>query len=418
MIDQDLTYRPRVPHETRRLLIAALIALFSVWALARVRFPERAAANPVAPLLSQLTPRIRLEDLAAPLAELRPRIEGLIQPLAGVIALRAKDGIGVALAGASADLPGVVIRGMDRASGLLVIETTSTGSVPSNMTLWHAGRLDQPRYLITARAAPTGVWLGPAFTSSLDPVSHPMWPGPVWAIAAGPGLSPGSFAFTEDAQLVGLVWTDGDLLAIIPAAILLTETDRLLATGTHPPGWLGIEVSSLTPSLARATGASMGVIVTRIDARAPWFATLRIGDIIERVDDVVMHSVLDWNARERRIVVGQTFKLHVLRNGTVHGVPVTAVSPPKAANLPLGLDLRRVKEGSEVVHVEPGSVAHAAGVRVGDVIVQAGDVAAPAPARMRRLFAGSDARRPIVIAVARGDTNRLMTLERDAPERP
>src|SRR4029450_3739891 len=63
---ESASYRPRLPRETRRLLLTALVAVLTLWVLPRVRFPERPAApNPVPPILDQLTGPPTFAELAA-----------------------------------------------------------------------------------------------------------------------------------------------------------------------------------------------------------------------------------------------------------------------------------------------------------------------------------------------------------------
>src|SRR5690348_17878586 len=69
-------YRPRVAPETRRLLIAAGLALATLWGLARIRFPDTpVTSSPVPPLLAQLSPPPTFEQLASEVARVRNRSE-------------------------------------------------------------------------------------------------------------------------------------------------------------------------------------------------------------------------------------------------------------------------------------------------------------------------------------------------------
>jgi hypothetical protein len=423
MIEQDLTYRPRLPRETRRLLIAALVALLSIWALARVRFPDRPAnPNPVAPLLSQLAPRMRFEDLASQLAAMRPRVATVLHPLVdgGPTALRVRDGVSLAMLGDNQTVttPAGTVRAVDRASGLVVIET-AVANPASPLTLWSPDRLDQPRYLIAAVAGRNGVRLLPVLTAGLVPASNPVWPGSIWTLAGDANMPPGSFVFTEDAQFVGLAWEGDGARAIVPAATLIAETDRLLATGAHRAGWLGLDVSALTAALSRVTGSSTGVVVSWVDGRGPSSGSLLIGDVIETVDGAAVRSPLEWQALERRLAIDGVVQLVVRRQRAVRDVSLKAAAPPRRARrITLGLDLLPVNDGSQVLIVEAGSIAYDAGLRRGDVIVHAGPVNAPSPDELQRLFASSRPGQPLLIAVSREGTHHVMTLEKDAPERP
>src|SRR5688572_24793720 len=79
------TTRPRVSRETRRLLAAVGLALLALWILARLRFPERPPSpNPVAPVLTQISPPSTFAGLAQETA----RVEQRIAPLFAVVTWR------------------------------------------------------------------------------------------------------------------------------------------------------------------------------------------------------------------------------------------------------------------------------------------------------------------------------------------
>src|SRR5688500_4634406 len=69
-------YRPRVSRETRLLLTAGVLAIATLWLLARVRFPERPVTpNPVPSVLGQLARGPNYDDLAGEIAQLQQRLE-------------------------------------------------------------------------------------------------------------------------------------------------------------------------------------------------------------------------------------------------------------------------------------------------------------------------------------------------------
>src|SRR5687768_18460596 len=84
--------RPRVSRETRRLLIAAALALVTLWVLVRIRFPDRApTANPVAPVLNQIAPPPGFPDLAAEV----DRVGRRIRPLASALDTSDRSGLDI-----------------------------------------------------------------------------------------------------------------------------------------------------------------------------------------------------------------------------------------------------------------------------------------------------------------------------------
>jgi hypothetical protein len=420
MLEQDTSYRPRVPHETRRLLIAGIAALLSLWALARVRFPDQTTtANPVGPLLGQLAPRVRFDDLAAQIATVRSRIDAFVYSVEGpgLTAVRAGTGVALSIVDANLAVPADAFARFDRASGLGVIETNPNTS-RAVAAAWSPTGLEQPRYLIAASAGSSGLHVTPIFLSALVPVTSPVWPGSVWALDGSADLPVGTLVFTEDGQFVGAVWAAGQARAIVPAATLLAEADRLLSAPPRVPGWLGLNVAPLTPALTRATGAATGVIVTSLDPRSPATSILRLGDVIERVDDQPT-SPLHWHTRERRVGPEERLALRIRRAGSLRDVTITAVAPPpRTQRTALGLTLRRVARGSEVQGVANESVAHAAGLRPGDIIVQAGAAAEPTPTQVRRTFAEIPVGEALLVAIDRTGIQHVIALEKDAPEQP
>src|SRR5688572_16456620 len=68
--------QPRISRETRRLLLAVLVAVIVLWLLARMRFTDDTAAqNPVQPLLGQLAPRPTFADLAGETSRVYARVQ-------------------------------------------------------------------------------------------------------------------------------------------------------------------------------------------------------------------------------------------------------------------------------------------------------------------------------------------------------
>jgi S1-C subfamily serine protease len=109
----------------------------------------------------------------------------------------------------------------------------------------------------------------------------------------------------------------------------------------------------------------------------------------------------------------ERLRLLVRLAGEVREIDVlaTSVAAP-AATRSLGLTLRsRAGVGAEVLRVARGSVADRAGLAPGDVITLIGDVPAPTPARITRSFAALREGQRALIAVTRGDTHRVLTLE-------
>ncbi|MBI2833471.1 MAG: PDZ domain-containing protein [Acidobacteria bacterium] len=254
----------------------------------------------------------------------------------------------------------------------------------------------------------------PVFVGSLEPVSSPLWPEPVWSVPVGTDLDPGAFVFTNDGELAGLVVMNSGERTIVPGAVLVAEADRLLNRSRQPAGGIGVHVQPLTPALVSATGASAGVVVTWVDVNGVAAGTLAVGDVIEAVDGQPMSTQQHWDIRLARLVAGETMTLRLRRHGQLQEVQMVATAPAATSATPtLGLTMRRAtRMGSEIVRIDRASVADRAGLQPGDVITLVADVEAPTPAQVTRAFVSAREGHSVLVAVTRGDTHHVMTLEK------
>ena len=428
---ESASYRPRLPRETRRLLLTALVAVLTLWVLARVRFPERPAApNPVPPILDQLTGPPTFAELAARVGELRARLSDSLvtlvlnrddargnygAPVQRAVGLRIRDDLAVTVIAPAtrrggAAPPGVVTE--DRASGLMLVET-ATKTRPQLPIFWSPRDLQQPRYLLASSASPEDISLQPTFVGSLAPIETPQWAGSVWALPTDAAVSPGALLFTEQGELVGVVAQSDAGPAIVPARVLLASAERLLEAPPKAAAELGVEVETLTPRLAAAAGAQSGVIVAWVDPASIAAPLLRIGDVIEAIDDVAITNAEQWRVRATRVGAGDTLNLRVMRRGAPRVVQLLVRAPSAENAAFLGLGMRRVaRVGTEVIRVVHGSASEAAGIAVGDLITAIGTINAPTPAEIASAFEATDSGNLGIVAVTRNGAHRVMALQR------
>ncbi len=421
VIERTPLHRPRVSRETRQLLATALAAVIALWVLARIRFPDR-PATPVPALLTQLAPRQPLGDLALESAMLRSRLGPSVValPTAGAAVRIRGDAALTWLPAADAREHGQGSQGggqqawevlsRDRATGLAIVrlDAAPAASAPSP---WTPDAPNQPRYLLGTVVSPGDVALRPLFIASLEPAVDPAWPDGIWVLPAATDADAGDILFTTDAQLAGMVLPHRDRLAIVPGRGLLNEAQRLLGAPVRPQGVIGIDVQPLTPALGAATGARTGVVVTFVDSRGPAARALAVGDVIEALDGQWLDTPQHWNVHTARLAAGDPLVLGVRRRGAWHDVQLRAAAPaPAGPRRPLGLILRAVPRfGSEVLRVERGSAAEAAGIAPGDTITLIGDVATPEPSDIQEAFAAS-AGRSVIVALTRGASSRVTAL--------
>jgi len=406
-MNNDLGRRRRVSRETRLLLATALLSVIALWTLARIRFPDQPAVT-VQPLLTQLAPRPAYDSLASEIAQLRPRLEPLL--VGG--ALRISDDAAVALLHDDKAREQAGIVGFDPASRLAVIRAPFLPAPPP--VPWNPRDPQDPRYLVASDVSSGALSLRPVFVGSLTATRSPLWPQPVWVLPAGTGLATGSFVFTTDALLAGVVVEDEQQLAILPGAVLLAEAQRLVE---RPPGGfgdLGVEVRALTPTISKATGTSSGVIVAHVVPKGPASDALVVGDVLEAADGMLLETPLHWKAQASRLQPGEAVTVRVRRGGKVHDVTLVATpAHGDHSTLTLGLELRSMSGvGSAITQVEPGSIGDRAGLQAGDVITLAGSAKAPSPAAITGAIERASAGDAVLVAFVRDGTHAVTALEK------
>jgi hypothetical protein len=425
--------RPRVSRETRLLLATILISVVALSVLARLRFPDRPSTpNPVPPVLAQLAPQTAFEDLALAVSQLQPRLAASLiavglpnqQPLdrddfprRTLAALRFREDLAITLFTEAREPwtsnkgeSGIVAR--DPASGLTLIRVPPADS--PELATWAPRRRDYPRYLIAADVLPQGPSPRPVFLGALYSVWSPVWPGSIWEIPPATNLAAGTFVFTTEGALVGLVIERNDRPAIVPGDIVLMTAERIARERNDNPGQIGITVQALLPGMASVRGSHAGIVITSVDPRGPSAGQLAVADVIEAVDDQGIPTLEDWQARIARLRAGESISLRVLGSGGVRNVHVTAMPPNvTTTRLSLGVTMRAVRGvGVEVLRVQPGSSAARAGLESGDVITLIGDLNAPTPAQVATTFAASSDDRPVLVAVTRGEAHHVWLLEK------
>lgn len=429
-----LRRRPRVARETRLLLATALVAVVALSIFARLRSPARTMAPAaVGPILAPLLPRQGFADLAGQLTDLRSRIGPRLvsvmiasrsdaEPVSStrIAALRIRSEIAVALlppGSPPADAPSSTLLARDPATGFAVLRVEAGAvSTPATEATW-ADR-GEAGYLMTSAAAGVDTVLVPMLVPGTARAEQPLWAGEVVVPIASPAMSAGSFVFTSDGDWVGLVATTGPSQFIVPAPLVMARADQLLASTSRPRVVLGVGLQPLTPSLARAAGATAGVMVRSVEAQGPADGRLRVGDVLESLDGRALPTWEHWQRALTDLRATAPIRLVVDRGGALMDVEITPTpeatdvvrAAPRA--MPLGWRLAAVRNvGTRITALPAGSRAERAGLRVGDVITMIGATSAPTPTQLRRVIETAAADRPLLVALRRGDENLMLAME-------
>lgn len=256
--------------------------------------------------------------------------------------------------------------------------------------------------------------------------------------------------FNMDGQVVGvntaiLSPTGGSIgIGFSMASNVVTKVvDQLKQFGETRRGWLGVRIQDVTPDVAEAMGLTdaKGALITDVPDGPAKDAGMMSGDVITSFAGA---DVADTRELVRRVAdapVGEAVRVIVLRDGksqtlsvtlgrreTAEGEAVPAVASPPAepssADVlgmtvkPLteedakALGLAADSEGLAVMEVDEVSEAYAKGLRVGDVITEAGQqkVVSVKDLQDRVEEARSAGRKSLLLLIRRAGDPRFVAL--------
>jgi len=212
----------------------------------------------------------------------------------------------------------------------------------------------------------------------------------------------------------------------VPSNLAQRVATQILKTGHVTRAWLGVTVQDVTPELAVAMKVTpgSGALVNNVATDGPAFrANVRPGDIIASVGGHPVHDGRDLVRETILQSVGQPIPLEIVRGGSHDGASVTPSERPEQAVAPapsqlapqphqgLGIVVRDLAPSQAaqmglpsrptpvVTQVAPGSVADRAGLKAGDVIVEANGTADVNSAQVADAAKGPT----LLLRVRRGD---------------
>jgi hypothetical protein len=412
-----------VSRETRALLITMLVSIAALWGLARLRFPERPIGpNPVPSVLAQLAPASPLESFAAAIRDLEPKILPTLVVLNGhgedavsAIGLRLPDGLVATFAGVAAweqEAERLIAR--NEATGLSIFPAPASEfpSVLRQWTYWTPH--PSSRFLLAAELSRGRLFLRPVFIGSFTAMPWPPWGTDVWALPPDAETKPGTFLFTTEGSFAGAVVPIGEGAALVPALTLTSAAMRLATERPDPPGYLGVAIQPLTPSLREALQAKSGVVVTWVDPDGPAAGRVRSTDVVEEINQTRPDDPSVWDTVASHVTANSDVQLKVRRGDDVLDVTVRAargriVPQPRSSGLTLS---SKSGAGAEIVAVAHGSPAEHAGFQAGDIVTRIADRQAPSPAVVTRVLASTPNGALTVFVVQRGSTHTVLALER------
>jgi serine protease Do len=261
--------------------------------------------------------------------------------------------------------------------------------------------------------------------------------------------------FNMDGQVIGvntaILSPNGGSIGIgfsMASNVVTKVVDQLKQFGETRRGWLGVRIQDVTPDLAEAMGLAEaeGAMITDVPDGPAKDAGMLAGDVIVSFDGAEVADTRDLVRRVADAPVGQAVRVVVMREGRTQTLTVTlgrreeaegAAVPAAAVPAPepetgamLGLTVKPVvaediarlglPEGSEgllVTAVDETSEAYAKGLRVDDLIAEAGQqrVTAVKDLTDRIREAEEAGRKSLLLLIRRGADPRFVALAIEAP---
>lgn len=204
----------------------------------------------------------------------------------------------------------------------------------------------------------------------------------------------------------------------IPINMARDIARQLFETGRVRRGHLGASAQDVTAELAQAFGMKNqhGALVTQVTAGSPAdLAGLQVGDIITEVNGRKIRRSSDIRTRIGMLRLGEEVQLQVVREGKVVKLKATVEEPklstidgskihPSLAGATLAQILEKTPRGDlelvAIVKVESKSPAAVAGLRQGDLIIQANRQTIQSFNALARAVSGSE---QLLLNVQRGE---------------
>jgi serine protease Do len=226
--------------------------------------------------------------------------------------------------------------------------------------------------------------------------------------AINPGNSGGALVNTRG-ELIGINTAifsqSGGYMGVgfaVPSVMAKSVMDNLVKTGKVVRGWLGVSIQDVTPELAKQFSLSeaRGALVTDVLENSPAAkAGLQQGDVIVSYDGKPVENPGSLRNHVAETPVGRKVKIGIIRDKKEKELEVAIAEQPQemtqsggeepsapsdhvstalaglevselTPNLARQLGISKSEKGVVITQIDSGSAGMAAGLRVGDLIVE------------------------------------------------
>ncbi|MCC7044068.1 MAG: hypothetical protein IT183_09405 [Acidobacteria bacterium] len=266
---------PQTGRETRLLVLVVGVAIVVLLLLAQWQFPESSLSvvSPNSAPLAGLAARATFDEMSSSMVDVISRVS----PLAAVVPLE-RDVVAEAGTGAGRGTPArekaeevappdrpvrwalavrvrpdlalvhvpaglrprngagtpIEVVAHDPTREMMLIRVAPASAAPDTLS---ASVRTFPNFVYVAAvdATPVGPTVQPVFVGRTDTVADPQWSHALVPASVAPGLSPGSFVFSLNSRLIGVVVQRAEGPMIVPAPALETLVQALESPGGTAP---------------------------------------------------------------------------------------------------------------------------------------------------------------------------------------
>jgi serine protease Do len=221
----------------------------------------------------------------------------------------------------------------------------------------------------------------------------------------------------------------------IPAEVAQNVIDELKDKGSVARGWIGVQIQPVTSEIAESLGlkSNKGALVADAQPNSPAkSAGIKSGDVILGVNGEMIEGPRELARKVASLGPGKTADLLYWHDGAEKTVSIKLGNLPndkeakleekheeKSAFASLGLALAPASsvpgagdEGVVVADVDPDGVAAQKGLKVGDVIVEAGGQKVSAPSEITSVLnaAKKDGRKAVLLRIKSSEGSRFVAI--------
>jgi serine protease Do len=204
----------------------------------------------------------------------------------------------------------------------------------------------------------------------------------------------------------------------IPSDIARRVLMELIDYGQVRPVYLGIVPGEVGDAFVPRDGRRGVVLVDFLEDSPAEKAGLRVADVIQAVNGIVVGGIDELNAQLATYPPGSKVKLQLLRGMKILEYDVELAPLSDAYLLAytrrvFGLGFETVRGGLLITSVEANSSAAKAGIEPGDMVVEIARRKIGDPDNYRRLMANLIGREPLTFLVVRDNRGYLLQLPQD-----